>query len=514
MKNVKPNLYAIVLFSILTLSLYACGGGGGGGSAPAVPLSLTGTISSSSQAPVSGATVTAVNSDGTTAGSTTTDANGRYNLRGLPSATALKVVATGPAGTFPAQAEGITLTAGVVSVLDLYLPSSDLATIKEGTISIWQSQAEIHGPLYAYVDLATAVGTPTVYAAPFDVSAIGNGFPTYSVSPLAIGVDEILELYAAGAFSVSGATFTTADLYLPVPAALIAAAAAADDISGTDTDELYRFDTTTSSWVVTGIDPALTLDPSGYAAFKATVDQAGLYRVGSVLTGIGIDVTEVTGTVSYLDASPAAGVTVYATGSDYGYQQIVTTDDTGSFTVLTKTGGTTDYEVVAWGYGLQLTASGSPPTITLPFDQPVNGVPAPATITVDELGTFGPVSIALIAASGRLIDNDPQTFDGAALRARADIAFNADTIDGLTISTTDKGSGILEVATPFDSLTSAPASGYVTATALPVGILAPKTYVVQTGNGYAKISVDDIIDNGGNSWTLEIRAAFSNTGAF
>ena len=50
--------------------------------------------------------------------------------------------------------------------------------------------------------------------------------------------------------------------------------------------------------------------------------------------------------------------------------------------MLTKTGGTTDYEVVAWGYGLQLTASGSPPTITLPFDQPVNGVPAPATITL------------------------------------------------------------------------------------------------------------------------------------
>ncbi|PKN13258.1 MAG: hypothetical protein CVU69_02865 [Deltaproteobacteria bacterium HGW-Deltaproteobacteria-4] len=510
-----------VVLALLAVSLMACGGGGGGGgSAPT--LKLTGTVSDSTQAPVDGATVFAYSDTNSIIAQATTNAVGRYSFTTLPVNAPLTLKVSGPAGTFPAQAEKITLSSSAPTVLDFYLPSTAPASETTAGSGIWQSPAQIHGPRRAVVASLSPAQT-AVNVAPFDVSLIGDGYPVYSVSPLAVGVDEIIELYAAAAFSVSGATITSADLYLPVPLVLdVAAAAAAAPV-------LYRFDETINAWVDTTITPVLTVDPvSSAPAFRATVTQAGLYRVGKV-----VPATPVTGTLTYSDGTtPAAGVTVHvtgsATGNAYGYQQEVVTDSLGQYTALVKTGGTTSYTFTAWGFGVELSQSSATPTATLAFAKPTYGVPATATLTLDDpavLPNTSADSIGLIVASGRL-SNDPVVIDGTTLTdGRADVSFNVNSFDGsLTLNATTKGSGIQQAAVgkTFANLTVAPTTGYADATTfatIPVPTTIPTgglLVVVKTSDGYAKISIDSVTETPANSgnWVITFRSAFSLSGNF
>jgi hypothetical protein len=524
----------------LTLSLIACGGGGSD-SPPPPPLSLTGTVSDSTQAPVSGATVTAYNSTGALVAQATTNVVGRYAFYGLPASAALTFKVTGPAGTFPAQAGKVSLTAGVVSVLDFYLPSSGPAT--EGLTDIWQSQAQLDAARRAVVDLSSSTlsATPTaVYAAPFDVSQIGDGYPAYSVSPLAVGVDEIVEFYAAAAFSISGATFDQADLYLPIPQALDVAAEDAD-LAGTTV--LYRFNETTSAWVPeAAIAPILTVDPvNSSPAFSATVTQPGYYRVGQVVAA-----KPATGTLLYQTSTgtvPAAGVTVYLTGSNYGYQQVVVTDAQGQFSGLVKDdlAATNNFTFTAWGYGVELSetvaeADFASPQI-LAFAKPA-GTPTAAILKLDDPFLPAPSpgidSIGLIVASGRL-SSDIQVIDGTVLTpGRADVSLNINSFDGsLSINATTKGSGILTApGWTFANMTVAPTSGYDAYDAvlnpfptpitlydpdpLAPPISLPLLVVVQTSGGYAKISIDSVTETpalSGN-WVITFRSVFSLSNRF
>lgn len=539
------------ILAVVTLTLIACGGGGGGGGGGAA-LSATGTVSDSTQAPVSGATVSVYNAAGTRIAQATTNVVGRYSFYGLPSNTAttnppvtLTFKVTGPAGTFPAQADKIALTAGVATVLDFYLPSAGPATETALNSGVWQSDVQLQGPRRAVVSIlpANMTGTPTdVRVAPYDVSQIGDGFPVYSVSPLAIGPGEIFELYAAAAFSVTGATFTAADLYLPVPLVLDIAAAAAV------TPELYRFDETTNAWVAEPtITPTLTVDPvNAIPAFRATVTQAGYYRVGKVVPAA--SVTTVTGTLTYSDGKPAAGVTVHVTGSvlpnpgnAYGYQQVLVTNAQGQYTALVKTGGNTAYTFTAWGFGLELSQTSTTPTATITFAKPTNRVPATASLTLDNdfiMPNFAPASIGLIVASGRFT-SDALVIDGTTdginilTPGRADVSFNFNSFNIpfdlprlLTLNATTKGSGIqLMTGTSFAGLAVAPATGYSYSTngnfaSIPIPDVADfpaggMLVAVKTSNGYAKIAIDSVaVDANPDNRVLKVRSAFSLSGSF
>jgi hypothetical protein len=517
----QRKFIAHVLLALLVLSLMACGGGGGGGGGPAPVLKLTGTVSDSTQAPVDGATVFAYNSaTNALIAQATTNAVGRYSFDNLQTAVPMTFKVTGPVGTFPAQAEKVTLATTAATVLDFYLPST--APASETSAGIWQSPSQIDGPRRAVV--ANISPAPTaVNVAPFDVSLIGAGYPVYSVSPLEVGVDEIIELYAAAAFSVSGATVTSADLYLPVPLVLdVAAAAAVAPV-------LYHFNETTNAWVAASVAPTLTVDPvNGDPAFLATVTQAGLYRVGAV-----VPASSVSGTLTYSDGiTPAAGVTVHvtgsATGNAYGYQQVLVTDNLGQYTALVKTGGTTTYTFTSWGYGVELSQSSANPTATLAFGQPTYGVPATATLILDDpaiLPNTSMDSIGLIVASGRL-SSDPVVIDGTTLTpGRADVSFNVNSFDGsLSLNATTKGSGIQQgaVGMTFANLTVAPTTGYAdytTFAAIPIPTTIPTgglLLVVQTSDGYAKISIDSVTETPANSgnWVITFRSAFSLSGNF
>lgn len=537
-RHLKFGVWCIL--AVATLTLIACGGGGGGGGAPAPVLSTTGTVSDSTQAPVSGATVSVYNVAGTRIALATTNAVGRYSFFGLPANADLSFKVTGPAGTFPAQAEKIKLTAGVATVLDFYLPSAGPATETALNSGVWQSDVQLQGPRRAVVSIlpANLTGTPTaVHVAPYDVSQIGDGYPVYSVSPMAVGVDEIIELYASAAFSVTGATFTAADLYLPVPLVLdIAAAAAVAPV-------LYRFDETTNAWVETTIIPTLTVDPiNATPAFLATVTQAGYYRVGKV-----VPATPVTGTLTYSsNGAPAAGVTVHVTGSvlpdpatAYGYQQVVVTDSLGQYTALVKTGGNTSYTFTAWGYGVELSQTSATPTATITFAKPTYGVPATASLVLDNdfiMPNFAPASIGLIAASGRFT-TDAWVIDGTTdginilTPGRADVSFNFNSFNIpfdlprlLTLNATTKGSGIqLVTGTTFAGLTVAPTTGYadyLTSASIPIPDVADfpaggMLVAVKTSNGYAKIAIDSVaLDTNPDNRVLKVRSAFSLSGSF
>jgi hypothetical protein len=526
------KLIVHVALALFAVSLMACGGGGGGGGGGIAPatLSLTGTVSDSAQAPVPGASVSAYSDTGTLLAQATTDVVGRYSFIGLSTGAPLTLKVTGPAGTFPAQAEDIVLVSGVATVLDFYLPSSGPAT--ESTPGIWQSQAQIHGPRRAVVDLSASVlsAAPTgVNVAPFDVSLIGDGFPAYSVSPLVVGVDEIVELYAAAAFSVSGATFDAADLYLPVPLSLDIAAAAAAAPS------LERFDEIANGWVPEAVTPILMIDPvNGDPAFLATVTRSGYYRVGAAVAA-----ETVTGTLAYSDGTtPAAGVTVHVTGSllpdplnAYGYQQVLVTDSLGQFTALVKTGGNTAYTFTSWGFGVELSQTSTTASSTLAFARPTYGVPATASVALDNdaiLPNFEPSSIGLIVASGRL-SGDALVIDGTTLTpGRADVSFNLNSfeVEGtLSLNATTKGSGIqLVTGNTFAGLTAAPATGYFDATTFAsIQIPEPADFpaagllvAVQTSDGYAKIAIDSVAADPLNpdNRVITLRSVFSLSGNF
>lgn len=514
--------FRIFLVMVSVVSLLACGsgggGGGGGGPIPDPVLSLTGTVSDSTQAPVSGAVVTLYNTAGTPIDQTTTNAVGRYSFQDLGTGAERTIKVTGPSGNFPAMAEKITL-ADAATVLDFYLPSSAPASVAPAiSATTWQSPTQIDGPRRAYLELAAApASTPTVTLAPVDVSKIGDGFPTYSVSPLVLGVDEILEVYAAAAFSFSGPALTGATLHLPVPPALDTAAAAAV------APVLYRFDETTAAWVAQVAVPVYVVDPTLGNFFAAAVSQPGYYRVAKP-----VPAQPVTGTLVYSDGTtPAAGVTVHATGSDYGYQQAVVTNAQGQFTALVKTGGATSYTFTAWGFGVELRQSSATPSATLGFAKPVVKVPASASLTLDDPGILpnsGVDSIGLIVASGRL-NSEVKVIDGTTLTpARADVAFNVNSFDGsLSLNATTKGSGIQVVAgSTFETLTTAPASGYAdqsTFAAIPIPTTLPAgglLVAVKTSAGFAKIAIDSVTETpaASGNWVIKFRSTFSLTGTF
>jgi len=488
----------------LVLALTACGGGGGGGGGTP---SLLGNVSDSTRLPMTGVSVAAYDDTGMQVGSATSDAAGRYTLLNLPTGKPLTIVATGPAGTFPAQSTDITLVAGMVSLLDFYLPSTAVAS--SPAAGIYESAAVLRFAQVAVLNVngTTFSAAPTeIYLAPFDVNEIGNGYPVYSVSPLAIGDSSITELFAAAAVEMSNGgsdvTFDSADLYLPIPLNLVATTPA--------TADLYRFDPTTSAYVVEGT-ATLTTDPvNGDPAYLAAITTSGLYRVGAAATA-----DSTLGTILYQDLTPAAGITVFVTGDDYGYQQVAMTDANGQFTALTKTGGSSRYEFVAWGYGLQLSATAAAASTTLPFNEPAVNTPAATSIT---LASAGPVSIGLIAASGRM-STDPEVIDGTPTTpGRADVSFTYDAFNGLTLNGTTRASGIQEITgASFESLGVAPATGYsaydgFTFPSITINPAGGQVFAVKTDVGYAKISIDSV--SGSDPYTLEIRARFSLTGRF
>jgi len=485
----------------LVLSLVACGGGGGGGGTP----NLLGNVADSTRQPLAGVSIAAYDNNGKQVGSTKSDAAGRYKLR-VPTGKPLTLVATGLTGTFPAQTENITLVSGSSTLLDIYLPSTDVAT--ESSANVWQSQAVLRSMQAAVLDATLSAPQPTaVYLAPYDVAEIGNGYPIYSVSPFALADSSITEYFAAAGVTTDVA-FDQAVLYLPVPLNLVTTPPANAD--------LYRFDPTTHAYVVAGTATLGTDLVNGDPAYFATITADGLYRVG---TSTANNADSTVGTVLYQDLTPAAGITVFVTGTDYGYQQIAVTDVNGQFSALTKNGGSSSYEFVAWGYGLQLSATDTSPSTTLPFNEPMSGTPAATSITLDDV--LGPISIGLIAASGRM-STDDQIIDGTLTAlARADVSFNVSAFgpDPLTFQATTKGSGIQEIiGTSFDNLKSVPTSGYVAydGFTFPSLVINPagggQVFVIQTDVGYAKVGIDTV--SGAGPYTLEVRAAFSLTGKF
>lgn len=522
MAHSMKHLAQILLTLLYVVSLMACGSGGGGGGGGAVPdpvLSLTGTVSDSTQAPVNGAVVTIFNTAGTPIAQATTNAVGRYSFNDLGTEADRTIKVTGPSGTFPAQAEKITLAAAAATVIDFYLPSSAPASVATAiSPTTWQSPTQIEGARRAYLQLAAApASTPAVTLAPVDVSQFGDGFPSYSVSPLALGVDELLEVYAAAAFSFSGPALTGATLRLPVPPSFDATAAA------TVAPVLYRLDETTAVWVAQTAVPAYVLDPTNGNYFSAAVTQPGYYRVGKA-----VPAQPVTGTLTYSDGTtPAAGVTVHATGGDYGYQQVLVTNAQGQFTALVKTGGITGYTFTAWGFGVELNQSSATPSATLGFAKPAATVPATARLTLDDPGILpnaGVDSIGLIAASGRL-SSDVKVIDGSPLTpARADVSFNVSSFDGsLSLNATTKGSGIQAIpGTTFETLTAAPANGYADQTtfaSIPIPTTIPAgglLVAVKTSAGFAKISIDSVTETpaASGNWTITFRSTFSLTGTF
>lgn len=524
MAHPMKHMAQILIALMFVIPLMACGSGGGGGGGgtvvtPPPVLSLTGTVSDSTQAPVSAAVVTLYNTAGTPITQATTDAVGRYTFHDLGTGADRSIKVTGPSGTFPAQAEKFSLAADAVTVLDFYLPSSAPASVATAiSPTTWQSPTQIDGPRRAYLELAAApASTPTVTLAPVDVSQIGDGFPAYSVSPLALGVDEILEVYAAAAFSFSGSALTGATLHLPVPPAFDATAAVAVN------PVLYRFSETAVAWVAEAAVPVYVLDPPNGNFFSVAVAQPGYYRVGKP-----VPAQSVTGTLNFSNGTtPAAGVAVHVTGSDYGYQQLLVTNAQGQFSALVKTGGSTRYTFTAWGFGTELSQDSATATATLGFAKPTASVPAAASLTLDDAGILpnvGPDSIGLIAASGRL-SSEVKVIDGTPLTpARADVSFNVNSFDGsLSLNATTKGSGIQAVTgTSFEALTTAPASGYADQTtfaAIPIPTTLPAgglLVAVRTSAGFAKISIDSVTETpaASGNWTITFRSTFSLTGTF
>jgi len=432
------NLVKMAIPLLVLFTLTACGGGGGGGAAPTPAESLTGTVTDTTQAAVAGVQISVTNAaTSASVASTTSDEVGRYSLRGLPTNTPLRVVATGAQGYFPMSAL-VTLTSSGASVVDVVLPSTrDKATavIQSGAISSGAAggtvissttigsgeTASLTVPANSLLDASAAVytGSATVYLAPLEVGKMGTGFAPYQVVlPAAAGnsypadfPSNILELYAATALDIvaaDGSTLagdgTTTTLTMPVPSAPAylrsSAAAAATPI-------LWRYDTATSSWVEASSVPTFN---AGTNSFSAAVAQTGIYAVGVTSAA-----TSISGSLLYSDGlTPAAGVTVYVTGLDAAYQQTVFSDSAGHFSALVKDASQARLDFVSWGYGLQLSGSNVPDVdlaidlaaigdITLAYAQPVKGVSSAAVVQLDEADVSAPVTAGIILSSGRVL---------------------------------------------------------------------------------------------------------------
>lgn len=467
----------LTLVSLVTL-LSACGGGGGGGGAAPI---ILGTVTDSNQMPVAGATVQLVDTTGVL-GSATTDAAGRYSIAAPASGTPFNLVATGFNGV-QTGAEGLA-SAGVSTVVDLYLPVDETGSAVTLPSAAVNSSTTIGSARPSSVDTSAFTantGAAVIYQTPVDVTRMEGSIAPPPLAPLAAGPGEILELFAAGGFDIEAAgvpiAFGTdiADFYLPVHNSSAAAAPAATDVGVF----LQYFDTATGDWVDDAAAFVLGTDPTAsFPAYVVSADKAGFWRVGQAVAA-----TTISGIVRYADATPAAGVTVYVNGANYGYQQVAVTDTTGAYSVKAKTGGSTNLSYVAWGGTAQfsdsatVTATGTTQTnnVNLPFDPPG----ATVTLVLDDVTQ---PSFGFNFASGKLVDGTSDTaantsdiFITASIFAldRLSISVNNTPSRGWTLNGTPAGSTVLA-----DGNISSPATVQVT---------LPYTATVVTPDGHTGV---------------------------
>ncbi len=547
------NLVKIAIPLLVLFSLVACGGGGGGGdgdSTPVAAVSLTGTVTDTTQAVVAGAQLTVTNAaTGASVASTTSDAAGRYSLRGLPASTALRVLVAGAQGYFPISAV-VTLSGTGASVVDVWLPSTrdkvskviQFATIASGatggtvvsstTIGSGET-ASLVVPGGSLEDSAAAVysGAATIYLAPLEVGKLGTGFAPYQVAlPAAAGdsypadfPSNILELYASAAlemFAADGSDLGsdgTTVLSMPVPSApayLRTSAAAAV------TPILWRYDSAVTAWVEMAEVPTFN---GGTNTFSANVNQSGFYAVG-----VTSPATSISGRLLYSDGTtPAAGVTVYVTGLDAAYQQIVISDSTGNFSALVKDASQARLDFVGWGYGLQLGGSDNPSIdlatdpaaigdVMLNYAQPVVDVSSPAVIQLDESDVSAPVTTGIILSSGRVlvIANSGGVTDTQANTEIADLVLVAEASDIGAGGIRTLKFAVGHSGTASDSqIRLAGDVTYVTEIRLDnLDLTTPVGIEVLTADGHAGVLTVSVVDDGGfgpGFWEVTLSSSFS-----
>lgn len=544
------NLVKMAIPLFILFALTACGGGGGGSSAPPPAVSLTGTVTDTTQAAVAGAQISVTDvATGASVASTTSDAVGRYSLRGLPTSTALRVVVAGAQGYFPISAV-ITLSSTAVSVVDIWLPSTrDKATgaIQFGTIgsaaaggtvisqtTVGSSEtASLTVPANSLQDALAApyTGTATVYLAPLEVGKLGTGFAPYQlVFPAALNdsypaafPNQVLELYASAAVDMIAADGSllesngTTILSMPVP---VAPAYLRTNAAAAVAPVLWRYDSAESAWVDMGAAPSFN---AGTNTFDAAISMSGFYAVGVVSPA-----TSISGRLFFSDGvTPAAGVTVYVTGLDAAYQQITQSDSDGNFTALVKDSSQAKLDFIGWGYGLQLSGSDAPVIdlatdpaaigdITLAYAEPVKGTSSPAVVQLDDTDLQAPVTRGIILSSGRIftVASSGGVTDTLATAEIADVVLVAEVND---ISIGGGRALNLEVGhsgtTSSSQIRLAGATTYGTKVRLDdLDLTAPVDIEVLTANGHAGVltlsEIDDVT-NGPGFWTLTLSSSFS-----
>lgn len=539
--NILRRVGYLLVVGIALLGMTACGGGGGGGSAPAPTATVTGTVTGNQQQTPTQVTVSALDAQGQTVKSTTTDAAGRYTLAGLPAGQTLTLQATGGSESFAASA-AVNLPADVTSVVDLYLPN-DIAT-SPATVDLATQSTDQTISSSDSVDNATTVrvtiqvaddftsggsaftGTLEVAVTPIDVSRLENGLAPPPIAPLAVGANQVLELFAAGGLglhdtagnAVGIASNSTLTLELPVPSAYTTAAVDADTAG---TLQVQHFDTATGSWV--DVDTVSASLNGAQTHIVLEVDEPGLWRVGQAVTA-----ADISGTLQFSDGSPAAGVTVYANGGDYGYLQVTVTDASGNFSLQAKDNAPVDLEFVAWGNGLQLSdtqsitsldaTTGDLGTVSLSYAKPTAGVPSAVTLTLDPNAIQ---SYALHLASGRVLPFDTGIVTYNSAESFSEMFFSTNTIDPLILEANeDSGANPLayfEVITntAFDNVTDISSLTFADVSVDLSTATAPVVVGVKTQDGhYGKLSIDTITDNQDGTWTITFRSMFSLDGTF
>jgi len=516
MEKTTRFLVTLSLFTFMLLILSACGGGGGDGAPPAIvpppvtdpavpppepppepplaPLSVSGSVTDSDRAPVNGATVTIYNSTGTAVTSVYSNAAGLYEVRGLPSGL-YTLSASGPLGTFPTELFNLDLTSGSAPTVDIYLPSTSAATETPPGSLVYMQDDMANIAMHTELDLSasTLIGTLTgVNLKPINVREFGTGEAAEVFSLAVDPADYITIWHASAAFELIGASLDTSGLaaILQLPVATVAQPFVPD------TAPLYRLDVASMTWLQVDADPSTTmvtddatLDSSD-AFYTADLFAGGLYRVGEVSS----DTVAITGRVTYDNGSSIPGATVYINGTDYGYQQVVTTASGGTFSGhILGNAGLPKYAVTACKKqgGVQIcTVSNldqdtSSVTVDLgDFMLPLTAGASTVTLTVGD-GT----NIGINAASGRIYT------------AASDVSNYADV--GIGVSTFGDADGYVQVFSP-----EAPA-GTVNGGVDPVTVNAPQTVLVQTAAGHtASITVTSIVDNG-NTMDVTFSIAFT-----
>lgn len=542
---------AIPLFVLFSLT--ACGGGGGGGP---TPVSLTGTVTDTTQAAVAGAQITVTDAaTGDSIASATSDAAGRYSLRGLPTGTALRVEAAGEQGYFPMSAV-VTLVSDGASLLDISLPSTrDKATktIQFGTIANGATGGAVISsntigsgetailtvPAGSLQDASGAayLGSAEIYLAPLEVGKLGTGFAPYQVVlPAFVGdsypaafPDEILELYASAAVDMIAADGsdlvgdeTSMDmpvLTMPVPVApaflRTSAAAQLEPI-------LWRYDPATTAWIEMAATPIFDEITN---TFSADIGMSGLYAVG-----VTSPATSISGRLLYSDSTtPAAGVSVYVTGVDAAYQQTTNSDSNGNFSALVKDSGQAKLDFIGWGYGLQLSGSDTPSVdlstdpdglgdVTLAYAMPVKGVSSPAVVQLVDTDMSAPVTTGIILSSGRLFvaTTSGGATDTLATAEIADVVLVAEDFDFIANAGPVVNLVVGESGT-FDSQSQIRLAGdpvYGTKVRLDDLDLSttPATIEVLTADGHqGVVTVHEVSDGGFGAgfWELTLSSSFS-----